>query len=249
MERTKGLVIKQTDYGEGNRMLTIFTEDFGIIKASVYGVKKGKSRQSAATQFLNWSEFMLYFGKGDVATVNSVTSIESFFPIQENFEKLALCAYLADITYTFQVQNMPNSSVLRLFLNTLYALAYKELPIEKAKAVFELRLIRDMGFMPTVNCCSACGDEGMPEYFSSECGGILCRNCHSALRDDLHLSPEAYKLLVYILYAEEKKIYSFNSTETAMKEISAIAENYFISKAERSFSSLEYLKKLGIVNN
>ena len=246
MERTKGLVIKQTDYGEGNRMLTLFTEDFGIIKATVYGVKKGKSRQSAATQFLSWSEFMLYFGKGDVATINSVTAVESFFPIQESFEKLSLCAYLAEITYAFQVQNMPNSSLLRLFLNTLYALSYKDLTVEKAKAVFELRLARDMGFMPVVNGCSACGDDGTPEYFSPECGGILCKNCHSVLRDDLPLSFDSYKALVYVLYAEEKKIFSFNVSDNVLKELSEISEKYFLSKAERTFASLDYLKKSNI---
>ena len=143
---------------------------------------------------------------------------------------------------------MPNGSLLRLFLNTLYALSYKELTVEKAKAVYEMRLAKDMGVMPVVNACSACGDEGMPEFFSPECGGILCKRCHSSLRDDLPLSSEAYKALVYILYTDEKKIYSFNVSDSVLKELSVISERYFLSKAERNFSSLDYLKRLGIMN-
>ena len=37
--RARGIIIKQSDYGEGHRMLTVFTEEYGIVKAVSYGVK------------------------------------------------------------------------------------------------------------------------------------------------------------------------------------------------------------------
>ena len=40
--RARGIIIKQSDYGEGHRMLTVFTEEYGIVKAVSYGVKKSK---------------------------------------------------------------------------------------------------------------------------------------------------------------------------------------------------------------
>lgn len=244
MERTKGLIIKQSDYGEGNRMLTVFTEDFGIIKAAAYGVKGAKGRRSAASQFLSWADFMLYFGRGDVATVNSVTSIESFFPIQEDLEKLALSSYLADITYYAQEMNLPNPPLLRLLLNTLYACAYNNVPILKAKAVYELRLAADMGYMPIVAACSACRERKEPRYFSNECGGVICRDCHSSLRDDIPISKEAYAAMGYILYAEDRKIFSFDISEKALVEVGKISESYILYRLERDFASLDYLKKL-----
>ena len=33
--RARGIIIKQSDYGEGHRMLTVFTEEYGIVKAAV----------------------------------------------------------------------------------------------------------------------------------------------------------------------------------------------------------------------
>lgn len=244
MESTKGLIIKQSDYGEGNRMLTIFTEDFGIIKAAAYGVKGAKGRRAAASQFLSWAEFIFYFGKGDVASVNSVTSIESFFPLQEDLEKLALSTYLADITYFAQDLNMPNQPLLKSLLNTLYACAYKDIPLRKAKAVYELRLAADMGYMPIVTSCAACHDKKELCFFSNECGGMICKDCHSSLRDDIFVCKEVYAAIGYILYADDKKIFSFDISDKALQDIGRISESYILYRLERNIASLDYFKKI-----
>ena len=49
--RARGIIIKQSDYGEGHRMLTVFTEEYGIVKAVSYGVKKSKSKAAASMRF------------------------------------------------------------------------------------------------------------------------------------------------------------------------------------------------------
>lgn len=244
MEITKGLIIKQSDYGEGNRMLTVFTEKFGIIKAAVYGVKRANSRRSAASQFLSWSEFVLYFGKGEIASVNSVTSLESFFPIQENLEKLALSSYLAEITYFAQAQNVPNPSLLKLLLNTLFVLAYRDISLLKAKTVYELRLVADMGYMPIITGCSACGKDNSVEFFSCECGGGICRECHTNNRDDIEISRAVVHALYYIFSADEKKVFSFKASDEVIKKLNIVSEKYLEKITEKCFSSLDYLKKL-----
>lgn len=244
MEKTRGLIIKQSDYGDGNRMLTIFTEDFGIIKAAVYGVKRAKSRQSAASQFLSWSEFVLYFGRGDVASVNSVTPIESFFPVCEDLQKLSLCTYLCDITYHIQAPSLPEHKLLRLMLNSFYACAYTDTPIKKIKAVYELRLAAEMGYMPVLSGCASCCEKKPLKYFSAARNGFICEDCHSAVSDDIAVSEEAYRAVGYILLSHEKKIFSFDITDTALEQVGNISERYIIYCTEKNFSSLEYLKKV-----
>lgn len=49
--RARGIIIKQSDYGEGHRMLTVFTEEYGIVKAVSYGVKKSKSKAPHQVNF------------------------------------------------------------------------------------------------------------------------------------------------------------------------------------------------------
>ena len=242
--RTKALVIRQTEFGEGNRMLTLFSEDFGLMKAAIYGVKRAKSRSAAASQFLSWSEFILFRGKGEIMTVNSVTAIDAFFPMQESIELLSLGAYFAEITTYFMGYEEPNPPLLRLLLNTLYACSYQNLSLAIAKIVYELRLICMMGYAPHISECAACGETGNIAWFSAECGGILCNGCHAPARDDLPLSPAAYQALFYILTAEEKRVFSFRISDNVQTELLRLCEQYLLHCAETEFSSLSYLKNV-----
>ena len=71
--RARGIIIKQSDYGEGHRMLTVFTEEYGIVKAVSYGVKKSKSKAAASSQFLCYGDFDFYKGVGkDIMTINNI---------------------------------------------------------------------------------------------------------------------------------------------------------------------------------
>lgn len=244
MEKTRGLIIRQSDYGDGNRMLTVFTEDFGIVKAAIYGVKKAKSRQAAASQLFSWAEFVLYFGKGDVASVNSVTSLECFFPIYEDIEHLALCSYFCEAVCVSQAPSVPNVSLLRLLLNSLYACAFLKVPTKKIKAVFELRLAADMGYCPSFSECAACFKRKKLEYFSCMRGGFICGECYSPLSDGIAVTEEEYKTIGYILTASEKKIFSFNASDAVIEKIGRISEKYLSSHMEKELSSLSYLKKI-----
>ena len=87
--RARGIIIKQSDYGEGHRMLSIFTEEYGIVKAVSYGVKKSKSKASASSQFLCYADFNFYKGANkDIMTINSIDTIDAFYPVSEDIKKL-----------------------------------------------------------------------------------------------------------------------------------------------------------------
>ena len=72
--KTNGIVIKQTDFGEGDRMLWVFTEDFGIVKAVGRGARKIKSKSGSSSQFLCYGDFNLYPSNKDIYNINSITA-------------------------------------------------------------------------------------------------------------------------------------------------------------------------------
>ena len=52
---TQALVIKEMNVGESDRLVTLLTKDFGIIKAFAAGAKNIKSKKAAATSLLTYS--------------------------------------------------------------------------------------------------------------------------------------------------------------------------------------------------
>ncbi|MCH5185743.1 MAG: DNA repair protein RecO [Oscillospiraceae bacterium] len=244
--QTDGLIIRQSNYKEADRMLTLLTPEHGIIQAAARGVRKMKRCRTASSQLFCYSEFDLYTG-GDIAVVNGSSIKDAFCPISEDIEKLSLFTYLADITYAAIGEHNPEPEITSLFLNSLYAAAYKNISTNKIKPVFEIRLMRLCGLMPDILHCSRCGagaEEGQYFGYFGVNDAIVCDKCR--VKGDIAISPEAYACMYYILYSMPKKIYSFKAPDRAFEELSSISEKYVSCRLERKFSSLDYYKKISV---
>ena len=240
-EKTKGIIIKQSDFGEGHRMLWIFTDKYGIVKAVAHGAEKTKSKSSASTQFLALSDFEFFDG-GEVWNIKSITPSDTFWPLQEDIKKLALCTYFADLIYYCLDLRNPDENILRLFLNTLYACAYKNTPPEILKLIFEIKLMYFSGLLPLPSECSACSGEEKPEYFNKKSGEVLCKNCAGA--NSVHLTEDEYKVLYFGVFSDMKKMFSYILPEAAVKTLGNTIEEYVETALDRKVKSLEYYKKL-----
>lgn len=238
----RGIVIRQSDYGEGHRMLSIFTHEYGIIKAVKYGAKSTKNRDSASSQFLCYGNFELFMSNRDVGNINSITAIDSFFPVMEDIVKLSLCNYLADLTYSILGMNTPDERLLNVFLNCVYALAYKNEPPEKVKTVYELKLMSIGGYMPDLTGC-ACGKEGV-WGLDIDSGQVVCPECKKS--GTIKLYEHTYKALWYIINSPDKKMLAFNGNERLFEELGRISEKYALAHLEKEFKSLDYYKAVNI---
>lgn len=242
MAKAKGIVLKESIFGEANRMITIFTKDYGIIRAAVYGAKSIKSGKGAACQMFSYSEFELAKSNGDIYTVSAVSPIETFFRLSEDIVKFSLAAYLAELTLTAVGGENPDEPVLSLLLNTLYALCYNGLEAEKAKCVYELRLMSLLGYKPQLTKCVRCGSIKEIVGFSAREGGLVCSLCGGGTA----IGKSTAEALNYIITAEEKKIFSFTVSDEVLKRVGRICEEYARFQLDTEFQSLLYLKKMMI---
>lgn len=240
--KVRGLVIKQSAFGEANRILTIFTKEYGIIRAAAYGAKSIRSKNTAATQFLSYSDFILYKSDKELMNIQSAEVIESFFSVQEDVVKLSLCVYMCDLVYALINTNSPDDNILNLLLNSVYALANRDILPEMVRTVFELKVMAYAGYMPNINCCCVCSDVKKISAFSADAGGIICADCQKS--EDILINSGVYHALCYILTSEPKKMFSFNATEEIMKTLSVISEKYVSVYCEKKLAALDYYKKM-----
>ncbi len=237
--KTNGIVIKQADFGEGDRMLWIFTEDFGIIKAVGRGARKLKSKSGSSSQFLCYGEFDFFCG-GDIWNINSFSPKEAFEPLQFDFKKLALCNYFAELCLIFLDYSNPDKMVLRLFLNVLFACAYREIDLKVIKLVFELKIMTFSGFRPGIDSCGNCGEEKVV-YFDISSGSVLCKSCKR--ETSVEIKEESLLFLRYFVCCDIKKMFGYIVPEDIASELSYITERYIKHHADREIKSLEYYKK------
>lgn len=255
LSEVKGLVIRCVDLKESDRLITVFTEQMGALTALARGARSLKSRHMSSTMQFCYSSFVLYT-KGDKIYVRESELIESFFNIRNSIESVALASYIAEILSDVTV-SAPEGELLRLALNSLYAISTEKYELEKIKAVFEMRAAAILGFMPEVISCHSCGSRTGEFSFDIMGGFIECSKCRTAREeagaepDSPHesriislLSEGAKAALCYSIYAPIEKLFSFNAGKEDMALFAAASEKYFVNQMERSYKTLDFYKEV-----
>ena len=254
----KGLVIKTVDYRESDRIITVFTEEMGVVSAMARSARSLKSRKMSATLQYCYSNFIL-IKRGDFYDVKEAELIESFFDIRKTIDGLALSAYIAEVL-SFVTVAEAERELLRLSLNSLYAIASGKYPLNKVKAAFEIRCATILGFMPDVTSCAICGEKNGEFFFDIMGGHIQCFSCkskaektHTDLSDphESHivciLSEGARRALLYCIYCPVERLLSFSLSNEEMSLFTRAAEAYLINQLERSFNTLDFYKEVATI--
>lgn len=239
---TKGLVIREQTIGESDRLVTLLTADFGLVKAFVRRAKQLKSRLNSATTLFAYCEFSLYRSK-DAFIVDDAVPIEVFFNLRQDIDRLTLAQYFAQLAYELSAEEQPQEELLRLLLNSLHLLCKGEKSLVQIKAVFEFRALCLGGYMPSVLACDNCGTYETPlMYFDTLEGKIYCENCAEA--GAVPLPKNVITAVRFICLTEPTKIFSFSLSEENFSLLGGIAEKYTISRIQRRLSALEFYKGL-----
>lgn len=242
---TDALVLREAKYKEADRILTLMTADEGKITAKARGALRKGSRMSAATQQLTYSEMTL-FGNQGRWTVNEAVIKEPFAALQEDIADYSLGCYFAECIEALAVEDQPEEELLRLGLNSLYALSRHLHAPEKIKAVFELRCMALAGYEPDLRSCCVCGEvEPEEPMLATDNGCLCCRRCYTAgIGNTAFLCRDSLAAMRYAVSAPPKQIFSFTLEGAALSDFSAASEKYLLARMDRSFGTLDYWKKI-----
>lgn len=239
---TKGLVIREQTTGESDRLVTLLTADYGLVRAFVRRAKQMKSRMNSATSLFAYGDFSLYRSK-DAFVVDDAVATEVFFGLRKDIERLSLAQYFAQLAFELGAEEQPCDELLRLTLNSLHLLCKGEKSLMQIKAVFELRAMCLGGYMPGILACDNCGTYETPlMYFDTLEGKIYCENCPKT--GAIPLPKTVITAVRFICLTEPSKIFSFSLSDENMKLLSDVAEKYMLSRVQRKLSALEFYKGL-----
>lgn len=243
---TNALVLREVRYKEADRILTLLTSTDGKVTAKARGALRKNSRIAAATQQLTYSEMTLFGNRGKW-TVNEAAVKENFAGLQADIERFALGSYFAECLEALSVEDQPDTALLQLGLNSLYALSRGLYPQRQIKAAFEMRLMCLAGYEPELTACPVCGKtEPAEPVLSLEQGTVCCRACAKYADTTAQLCEGSLEALRYIVGARAKQLFSFSVSDEALARLEGAAERYLLLHMERRFPTLEYWKKIRI---
>lgn len=241
---TKALVLRLTDYNDRDTLLTVLTEDHGKLTVKARGLRRKNSPLIASCQLLAFSEFTLFEYRGQY-TVNEAHAVELFQGLRRDLTKLSLGTYFVQAAEVLSQEDLPNSELLSLLLNCLYALDKLGKPETLVKSVFELRAAAISGYLPNLFGCHACGSQTADRFDLSE-GHMECLNCRNSGSTGIRMpvSPGTLEAMRYILYCDPKKLFAFDIGPDSLTQLSSVTEAYLTTQLERGFSTLDFYKSL-----
>lgn len=240
---TEGLVIKEMNVGESDRLVTLFTRENGIIRAFASGAKNIKSKKGAATSLLTYSSFTI-LKKKDSYRIYEATPIAMFFSLGCDIETISLCQYFCELAFNFGEENSPNEELLRLILNSLnFITKMKKNPI-LIKAITELRIASICGYSPNLVACENCGCfEADVMYFNLENGSLCCDEC-SEQKNGIPINRTLLSAMRHIVYSDFGKLYSFEIPDDSAEALSKISEKYITVQTDYKFQTLDFYNSI-----
>lgn len=240
----QGLVLRVTDYNDRDALLTVLTKNHGKLTVKARGLRRKNSPLTAPCQLLAFGEFTLFENRG-YYTVNEAHSIELFQNLRRDLLKLSLGTYFAQAAEVVSQEDMPSPELLSLVLNCLYALSKLDEPLDKVKAVFELRAVCLAGYEPDLSGCHACGNPNA-QRFDVSAGCLECADHRNGASDGLRLPVSAGTLdaMRYLVFCDPKRLFGFQAGKQTLEQLAQVTEVYLTTQLERGFSALDFYKSL-----
>lgn len=231
--KTKGIILSESNMNDFDKMVTILTPN-GKIGCAAKGARRPKSLLMSGTQFLCFGEYLLY-QSGSSYHINSCDTIEVFYNIRTDLDKLKYASYITKIISDVTDENQNTYKILQLYLNTLYMISEEEKNLNFVIAVFKIRLCCLLGFMPEIRKCGNCKTEENLNCFSLKDNCLKCETCGRADKGAIKISNSTKTAIQYIVLANAKKIFSFNISEENLKELELISKLYLNDKLEKEY--------------
>ena len=244
--KTRGLVLREVNYKESDKILTILTEDAGRLTVSARGARSKRSKYTAASQLLAFSELDLdeRYGRW---YLKEGRALELWDGIRQDIVRLSLATYFAELLEAVSDVDHDDPGLLRLALAALWALNNGTREEKLIKAAFELRLMCLAGYEPNASTCPKCGETEIERpMLSLREGHIHCAH-HRPDTGGTGIALDAGSLqaLRHIVSAPENRVFAFTLGEEGMAHLGLAAESYVLTQLERGFRTLDFLKKFG----
>lgn len=143
---SEGIVIARRNFGEADRILVLYTKNFGKVSLIAKGIRRPKSKKRGHLEVFNNIKFQAVSGRGlDIITEAEVT--DDFSEIRKSLKKISLAYYLMEVTGRITHDGEEKTEVYDLLLKTLQQLKSTKM-LKKLRLSFITDLLITLGYWP-----------------------------------------------------------------------------------------------------
>lgn len=138
MTKTEAIILKSADLGETDRLLTIYSKEFGKIQVAARGIKKLESKLRYHLEPLSYSLLILVEGK-KIRIVKDAVLIDQFLSMRRDLEKMKTVYKIVNLIDELIAGEEKDNDIWNLILEALREPNPKD---------FQDNLLRLLGYDP-----------------------------------------------------------------------------------------------------
>jgi DNA repair protein RecO (recombination protein O) len=242
--KAEGLVLRSKDYGEGNKIVTIFSPDLGKVSIMARGAKKPKSRLSSISQPFTYGTYLFYRGsQTGMGSLSQGEIIDSFRDLRQDLSKTAYAAYFAELLDKL-VEDGEKSPLTFDLLLTSFRYLDDDKDAEILARLYEIKMLTVGGYRPELNQCVSCGSIEGTFGFSVREGGFLCDQCLHKDQQRLPLQLQTLKLLRLLYHFDIHRLGNINVKHETKEELRKVLWLFMDHHTPLRLKSRSFLEKM-----
>ena len=182
LRESEAVVLRTHRLGEADKIVSLFTRQWGLLRAVAAGAQRTKSRYGGTLEPLSYVRLWLFERENrDLLRMNSAELLESFFDMQKGYRLQVAAQYVSEVSERFLPEREQNERAFRLVLAVLRGIK-RSGEVNRPLLYFNYWLLRLGGILPELGNCATCGRElgEEPAFYGEGSEGLLCANCRPA---------------------------------------------------------------------
>jgi DNA repair protein RecO (recombination protein O) len=243
--KTEALILRQQDYGEGDRLLTILTPDYGKLRVIAKGASKPAGRKTGHVELFTRSHMIITRAR-EIHVVQQAEMVEWFLPLREDLERGAYATYIVEMLDHFTEFEESNRALF-LLLNAAFGwLCADVVDLRLAARFYELNLLSLVGFQPALHHCAIGQEDIEPQdqFFSYADGGVICPDHVRFSTQIVPIALTPLKTLRYLQTRDWDVVRVLRLDGVLHLELEKLMQNYIVHLLEHRLKSVDFIRRL-----
>jgi DNA repair protein RecO (recombination protein O) len=242
--RTEAVVLKGTDLGETDKVLTLYTLHHGKIRAVAKGARRPGSRLGGHLDMLTHSQLQLAHGR-NLDIVTQVETIDSFLGLRDDLWRAGLAYTVAELIDRMIEDGHEDQPTFVALVSALHRVAADPDP-ELAVRLFEVSVLDRLGYRPQLHQCVRCRAElkRVDCYYTAAAGGVLCPRCGPTDTTARPISANGFAMLRVLQSGDYAVASRVRKDEALRGEVEVILRDQIRHVLERELKSSAFVTRL-----
>jgi DNA repair protein RecO (recombination protein O) len=141
-----GIVIKRVNYGEGDKLITLFSGSHGKVTLKAKGIRKQTSKRAGTLDLFNYIKFHVVSGRGEIDTLTEVESISDFSAWKVHLGRVNIAYQLCELVDKLTPDKQPHPEIFEILLSCLQAISKLGSDWEFKISNFKFQILTELGY-------------------------------------------------------------------------------------------------------